>query len=222
MKKLLLKAIIKFLSGVLAVGLFLFLPAGTWYYPNGWLFCALLFVPMLFTGIWLFLKEPDLLSKRLNSKEQESEQKWVIALSSLMFVGGFVLCGLDFRFGWSHLPVAVVAVAAIVMLAGYMLYAFVMKQNAYLSRTVEVQENQKVISTGLYGIVRHPMYTATLLLFLSMPLVLGSFYAFLLFLIYPFVLVKRIKNEEAVLEKGLQGYTAYKQKVKYKIIPFIW
>ncbi|MDD3405723.1 MAG: isoprenylcysteine carboxylmethyltransferase family protein [Paludibacteraceae bacterium] len=222
MKKLLLKAIIKFLSGVLAVGLFLFLPAGTWYYPNGWLFCALLFVPMLFTGIWLFLKEPDLLSKRLNSKEQESEQKWVIALSSLMFVGGFVLCGLAFRFGWSHLPVAVVAVAAIVMLAGYMLYAFVMKQNAYLSRTVEVQENQKVISTGLYGIVRHPMYTATLLLFLSMPLVLGSFYAFLLFLIYPFVLVKRIKNEEAVLEKGLQGYTAYKQKVKYKIIPFIW
>lgn len=219
---LLLQALGKFAAGILLVGLILFLPAGTINYPGGWRFCALLFIPMLILGIVLFFKAPELLKKRLANKETESEQKQVIGWSLLMFIGGFAIAGLDFRFGWSQLPQWVVIAASIVLLISYGLYAEVMRENAYLSRTVEVQEGQKVIDTGLYGIVRHPMYTASTLLFLSMPLVLGSVPAFVIFLIYPALLVKRIKNEEAVLEAGLPGYREYKQKVKYRMVPFVW
>lgn len=219
---LLLQALGKFAAGILLVGLILFLPAGTINYPGGWRFCALLFIPMLILGIVLFFKAPELLKKRLANKETESEQKQVIGWSLLMFIGGFAIAGLDFRFGWSQLPQWVVIAASIVLLISYGLYAEVMRENAYLSRTVEVQEGQKVIDTGLYGIVRHPMYMASTLLFLSMPLVLGSVPAFVIFLIYPALLVKRIKNEEAVLEAGLPGYREYKQKVKYRMVPFVW
>lgn len=204
------------------IGLILFLPAGTWNYPNGWRFCALLFIPMLILGTVLFFKAPELLKKRLASKETETDQKQVIALSLLMFIGGFVIAGLDFRFGWSNLPGWAVNAASVILLVSYGLYAEVMRENAYLSRTVEVQEGQKVIDTGLYSIVRHPMYMASTVLFLSMPLVLGSLPAFAVFLIYPLLLVKRIKNEEAVLEEGLPGYAEYKKKVKYRMIPFVW
>ena len=184
--------------------------------------CGLLFLPILIFGCVLFLKAPELLKKRLASRETESAQKQVIAASLLMFVGGFVVAGLDFRFGWSRVPEWVVIAASVCLLGSYGLYAEVMRENAYLSRTVEVQQGQKVIDTGLYGIVRHPMYMATTVLFLSMPLVLGSWYAFGIFLAYPLLLVKRIKNEEAVLEAGLSGYREYKQKVKYRMFPFIW
>lgn len=219
---LLFRTIINFLMGVVMVGVLLFAPAGTFLFWNAWLFLALLFVPMLIIGIYLWLKQPDLLAKRLSSKEKESEQKQVILMSAVVFVAGFVVAAVDFRFGWSQLPIWLVVVASVLLVISYGLYAEVMRENAYLSRTVEVQENQKVIDTGLYGIVRHPMYSATILLYLSIPLVLGSIYSFLIFLMFPFVIAKRISNEEAVLEKGLDGYTSYKQRVKYKIIPFIW
>lgn len=220
--KLVVNAITKFLVGAIMIGALLFIPAGTFYYWNGWLFMGILFVPMFFLGLILLLKAPDLLAKRLQSKEKESEQKIVILLSLFIFVGGFVLSALDFRFGWSDLPTWIVILAAVIMLGSYGLYAEVMRENAYLSRTIEVQENQKVIDTGLYGVVRHPMYFATTIMFLSFPIVLGSWISFFIFLVYPILMVKRIKNEELVLEQGLQGYKEYKQKVKYRMIPFIW
>ena len=220
--KLLVNALLKFVSGLAAVGLLLFLPAGTLRYWNAWLFSALLFLPMLMVGILLFLKAPELLEKRLNTREQEGTQKAVVALSALIFCLGFVLAGLDFRFGWSHMPVWLVAAAAVLQLVSYGLYAEVMRENAYLSRTVEIQENQKVIDTGLYGVVRHPMYLAVTLLFLTIPLVLGSWPCFVLFLCTPALLVLRIRNEEQVLVRGLPGYTEYQQRVRWRLIPFIW
>lgn len=220
--KLLVNALLKFVSGLAAVGLLLFLPAGTLRYWNAWLFSALLFLPMLMVGILLFLKAPELLEKRLNTREQEGTQKAVVALSALIFCLGFVLAGLDFRFGWSHMPVWLVAAAAVLQLVSYGLYAEVMRENAYLSRTVEIQENQKVIDTGLYGVVRHPMYLAVTLLFLTIPLVLGSWPCFVLFLCTPALLVLRIRNEEQVLERGLPGYAEYRQRVRWRLIPFIW
>lgn len=220
--KLVISAVTKYLAGVVLVGLLLFLPAGTIAYWNGLLFAGLLFIPMLLLGIVLFVKAPELLEKRLRGKEKESEQKGVIAVSGLVFLGGFILAGLDFRFGWSNVPLWLVCLAAVLFLSSYGLYAEVMRENAYLSRTVEVQEGQKVIDTGLYGIVRHPMYAVTVLMYLSMPLLLGSWIAFVIFLIYPIVLVFRIRNEEAILEQGLEGYTEYKKKVRYRMIPFIW
>lgn len=220
--KLLVNALLKFVSGLAAVGLLLFLPAGTLRYWNAWLFSALLFLPMLMVGILLFLKAPELLEKRLNTREQEGTQKAVVALSALIFCLGFVLAGLDFRFGWSHMPTWLVAAAAVLQLVSYGLYAEVMRENAYLSRTVEIQENQKVIDTGLYGVVRHPMYLAVTLLFLTIPLVLGSWPCFVLFLCTPALLVLRIRNEEQVLVRGLPGYTEYQQRVRWRLIPFIW
>lgn len=220
--KLIFSAITKYIMGLLMVGLLLFLPAGTMDYWNGWLFIGLLFVPMLILGTVLFVKSPELLEKRLRDKETELEQKQVIAGSLIMFIGGFVVSALDYRFGWSDLPIAVIVIAAVLLLVSYGLYGEVMRENAYLSRTVEIQENQKVVDTGLYGIVRHPMYFVTTLLFLSIPLVLGSLVGLIIFLIYPILMVKRIKNEEEVLEKGLTGYKEYKEKVKYRLIPFIW
>ncbi|MGN0187415.1 MAG: methyltransferase family protein [Paludibacteraceae bacterium] len=216
------QALAKGVGGLVVMGLLLFLPAGTWGYWQAWLFLALLFVPMTCVATWLLLREPELLEKRLHSQEQEKEQKQVVALSALMFIAGFLLAGFDQRYGWSEMPLWVVTTAAVVMLCGYGLYAEVMRENAYLSRTVEVQENQKVISTGLYGIVRHPMYAATLVLYLAMPLVLGSWVALVPFLAYPFVIARRIRNEEQVLEHGLDGYTEYEKQVKYRLIPFIW
>lgn len=221
-KKLLISATTKFLAGLVLMGLVLFLPAGTWDFFNGWLFLALLFVPMLFLGVALFLKAPALLEKRLQSKEKENTQKGVVAASGLMFIGAFVLAGLDYRFGWTKVPVWLVLVAATILLLSYAMYAEVMRENAYLARTVEVQENQKVIDTGLYGVIRHPMYTATIFLFLSIPLVLGSWISFAIMLLYPVAIVARIGNEEKVLEEGLQGYSEYKKKVRYKLLPFLW
>ena len=221
-KDLLRDAVKKFVAGLVCIGLLLFLPAGTMYYYNGWLFCAVLFIPVLIMGVVLFLKAPDLLRKRLREKEEQAEQKSVVALSGLMFVAGFVLAGLDYRFGWTQLPLWLVYGAAVAFLLGYAMFGEVMRENAYLSRTVEVQENQVVIDTGLYGIVRHPMYTATVVMFLAMPLVLGSAVSLLVFLVYPLLIAKRIRNEEQVLEEGLAGYSEYKQKVKYRMIPFIW
>lgn len=220
--KLLISAVTKYLIGLVLVAALLFIPAGTLSYPNGWLFLALLFIPMLFLGAVLFFKAPDLLEKRLNTKEKESTQKKVVSLSALQFMLSFLLAALDFRFGWSELPSVVVWIAAVVLLLSYGMYAEVMRENAYLSRTVEVQHNQKLIDTGLYGIVRHPMYSSTVLLFLSIPLVLGSLPAFVLMLPYPLLLVQRIRSEEALLEEGLPGYKKYKTKVKYRLLPFIW
>ena len=221
-KSLFFSAIAKFLLGVILVGLLIFLPAGTLAYANGWLFMSILFVPMFLAGLVMMAKSPELLKKRLNAKEKEREQSLVVKLSGLMFLVGFILAGLDFRYGWLPLPQAVSYVAAILFLIAYLLYAEVLRENAYLSRTIEVQEGQTVVDTGLYGIVRHPMYAVTLLLFLSMPLVLGSVISFVIFLAYPLLIAKRIKNEEQVLEAGLPGYKEYKQKVKYRMIPFIW
>lgn len=221
-KKLLISALTKFLAGLVLMGLVLFLPAGTWNFLNGWLFLALLFIPMLFLGVALFLKAPELLEKRLQSKEKEGTQKGVVAASGLMFIGAFVFAGLDFRFGWTKVPMWLVIAASVVLLASYAMYAEVMRENAYLSRTVEIQENQKVIDTGLYGVIRHPMYTATIFLFLAIPLVLGSWISFAIMLLYPVAIVARIGNEEKVLEEGLQGYTEYKKKVKYRLLPFVW
>ena len=221
-KQLLISAVTKYIVGLLLVGALLFVPAGTLHYPNGWLFIALLFVPMFFLGIFLFVKAPDLLAKRLKHKEKETTQQKVVSLSALQFLCSFLLAALDFRFGWSHLPAAVVASASTVLLLSYGMYAEVMRENAYLSRTVEIQEGQKLVDTGLYSIVRHPMYSSTVLLFLSIPLVLGSLPAFFVMLPYPLLLVSRIKNEETVLEAGLPGYKEYKTRVKYRLLPFIW
>ena len=220
--KLFFGAITKFILGVVIIGLLIFVPANTINYWNGWLFMGILFIPMFIAGIVMMIKSPDLLRKRLNAKEKENEQKQVILLSALMFLAGFIIAGLNYRYNWIILPNSVVYISTIVFILAYILYAEVLRENTYLSRTIEVQENQKVVDTGLYGIVRHPMYFATILLFLSMPLVLGSIISFVIFLIYPFIISKRIKNEEEVLEKELMGYSEYKKKVKYKMIPFIW
>ena len=220
--KLFVQAVTRFLAGLLIVGLLLFLPAGTFAFWQAWLLIFILFVPMFIAGLILMKKSPDLLRKRLNAKEEQTEQKTVILLSGLMFLAAFIAAGLNYRFGWIILPGAVSFAAAIVFLLAYVLYAEVMRENAYLSRTVEVQENQKVIDTGLYGIVRHPMYMSTLLLFLAMPLVLGSVISFAIMLAYIPIISKRIRNEEQVLEEGLEGYREYKQRVRYKMIPFVW
>ncbi len=220
--KLFIQATLKFTLGVALVGILIFLPAGTLNYLNGWIFMGILFVPMFVAGIVMMFVNPELLKKRLNAKEEQKEQDTVVKLSGLMFIAGFVVAGLGKRFGWYMLPISAVIVFAAVFLVAYIFYAEVLRENTYLSRTIEVQENQKVIDTGLYGIVRHPMYSVTLLLFLSMPLVLGSLYAFVIFLAYPFIIAKRIKNEENLLKKELAGYTEYTEKVKYRIIPFIW
>ena len=221
-KKLFIQAITKFVFGFIIIALLLFIPAGTLNYLNAWLFIGILFVPMFIVGIILMIKNPDLLRKRLNSKEKEAEQGILILLGGLMFICGFIVAGLNYRFEWIILPKYIVFIAAIIFLLAYALYAEVLRENMYLSRIIEVQENQKVIDTGLYGIVRHPMYLSTILLFLSIPLVLGSLFSFLIFMVYPVIIVKRIKNEEKVLEQGLKGYLEYKEKVKYKMIPFIW
>ena len=216
------KAIGKFLAGVVLMGLLLFLPAGTFNWRQAWLLMGILFVPMFVAGLVLMKKNPDLLKSRLNAREEQSEQKAVIAFSGLMFLGAFITAGLNYRFSWIVLPDWVSYAAAAVFLIGYILYAEVMRENVWLSRTVEVQENQQVIDTGLYGIVRHPMYMSTLFLFLSMPLVLGSVISFGIMLLYIPIIAKRIRNEEQVLEEGLRGYTEYKKRVKYKVIPFVW
>ena len=220
--KLFAQAIIKVISGVLLMGILLFIPAGSFSYWNGWLLMAVLFVPMIVAGFVMMKKSPELLQKRLNAKEEQSEQKTVIVLSGLMFLAAFVVAGLNFRFGWIVLPNWIAYAATAVFLLGYLLYAEVLRENAYLSRIVEVQENQKVIDTGLYGIVRHPMYSSTLLLFLSMPLVLGSVISFVIMLVYIPIIAKRIRNEEQVLEQGLAGYSDYRKRVKHKVIPWIW
>ena len=220
--KLLFQAITKFIIGAVLVGLLIFLSAGTLSFFNGWLFMGILFIPMFLAGIVMMVKNPGLLEKRLNAKEKQQDQSMVVKLSGLMFIVGFVLAGLGVRLDWYILPKSVVYVAAALFLAAYILYAEVLRENTYLSRTIEVQENQKVIDTGLYGIVRHPMYSATVLLFLSMPLVLGSVYSFVIFLAYPLIIAKRIKGEEEFLEKELTGYKEYKQKVNYRLLPFIW
>ena len=220
--KLLASALVKLLMGLALLGAMLFWPAGTWNYPNGWLFLAVLFFPMLMVGAVMLVKSPVLLEKRLHAKEKEQAQKGVLAVAALMFPLGFVLSGLDFRYGWSQVPLWCVITAAVLFLAGYGMYAEVLRENAYLSRTVEVQEGQRVIDTGLYGVVRHPMYLATILMFLPMPLILGSLWGLLPMAIYPLLMVVRIGNEEKVLCEELDGYDAYRQKVKYRLIPFIW
>ncbi len=222
MKKLFLQAVTKYLFGLLLFGLLIFIPAGTIKYPNGWLLIAVLFVPMFIAGIVLMFKNPELLQKRLNAKEEEGEQKAVVAFSGLMFLAAFIVAGLNFRFKWIMLPSWAVIIGTVVFLLAYVMYAEVLRENTYLSRTIEVQENQKVIDTGLYGIVRHPMYSATLFLFLSMGIILGSPISFAILLFYIPIIAKRMKNEEKVLEEGLEGYAEYKTRVKYKVIPFIW
>ena len=221
-QKLFIQAIIKFLTGFILISALLFLPAGTLHYKNGWIFIGVLFTPMLIMGIVLMLKNPELLQKRLNAREAESDQKKVVAFSGIMFLLGFVTAGLNYRFQWLILSDWFVIIFSLVFLLGYGMYAEVLRENAYLSRTVEVQENQKVIDTGLYGIVRHPMYSATILMFLSIPLILGSLISFVIFLFYPVIIIMRIKNEEKILAEGLSGYQEYQKKVKYKLIPFVW
>ncbi len=220
--KLLISALIKFLIGLLLVGILIFLPAGTLAYPGGILFLCLLFVPMLLMGIVMLARARDLLAKRLDAKEKQAAQKGVQSLAGLVFMAGFVLAGLDFRFNWSNVPLLAVIAASVIFLLGYGLYAEVMRENAYLSRTVKVEEGQTVISTGLYGIVRHPMYLASVLMFLSIPLVMGSWYALIPFAFYPVLMVVRILDEEKLLTAELSGYGEYKRKVKYRMIPFIW
>ena len=221
-KNLLIQALAKVSLGIVLMGLLLFLPAGSLRYWQGWLLMGILFVPMFIAGFVMLFKNPDLLRKRLNAKEEEKEQKTVVALSGLLFIAAFVVAGLNWRFQWCVLPDWAVWIAAVLFLFCYLLYAEVLRENTYLSRTIEVQENQKVIDTGLYGIVRHPMYMATTVLFLAMPLVLASPISFLIMLLYIPLIAKRIKNEEVVLEEGLEGYKEYKERVKYRIIPFIW
>jgi len=221
-KKLFIQAIGKFFSGIFMLSLLLLLPAGTVFYWNAWLLIGILFIPMFIVGIILMFSNPELLRKRLKVKEKETEQKSVIISGGLMFICGFIVAGLDYRYQWSVLPKWLVIVATVIFFAGYLMYAEVLRENRYLSRTVEIQESQKVIDTGLYAIVRHPMYTSTILLFLSLPLVLGSLSSFVIFLMYPLIVIKRIKNEEEVLEKGLAGYSDYKKRIKYKVIPFVW
>ena len=219
---LLLQAIIKFLVGFIIVWLLIFIPAGNIKFFNGWLFMGILFIPMFIAGLVMFFKNKELLRSRLNAKEKENEQKEVVAISAIMFILGFVLAGLDYRFEWIKLPNIVIIIASIIFIVSYILYAEVLRENSYLLRTIEVKEDQKLIDTGLYGIVRHPMYMTTIFLFLSMPLILGSLISFVVFLMYPFIIVKRIKNEEEVLSKDLKGYNEYKKKVKYRLIPYIW
>ncbi len=221
-QKLFAQAAAKFLAGIVLVGALLFLPAGTLAWPQGWRLMAALFIPMFCVGAAAMAKSPELLRKRLNAKEEEKEQRDVVKYSGLMFLAAFIIAGLNFRFGWIVLPDWISWAALAMFLLSYGLYAEVMRENAYLSRTVEVQQGQKVIDTGLYGIVRHPMYMSTLFLFLAMPLVLGSVISFLIMLLYIPIIAKRIRNEEQVLEEGLEGYTEYKGKVKSKVIPFIW
>ena len=220
--KLFVSALVKFFCGFLLVGLLIFLPAGTLVFAKGWLFMGLLFGPMFAAGLVMLAKSPEFLAKRLDVKEKRSAQQGVVKLSGLMFIAGFVVAGLDFRFGWSVMPRAVTVVAAVLFLLAYLLYAEVMRENAYLSRTIKVEEGQTLVSTGLYGIVRHPMYMATLLLFMVMPLVLGSWWALIPFAFYPAIIISRLKDEEELLTRELAGYIAYKEKVKYRIIPFIW
>ena len=220
--KLFIQAIAKFLLGVILVGLLIFLPAGTVNFINGWILMGILFIPMFCAGIVMMFKNPALLEKRLDAKEKEADQSLVVKLSGMMFLVGFILPGFGYRFGWYVLPMSVSIAAAVVFIVAYILYAEVLRENTYLSRTIEVQESQKVVDTGLYGIVRHPMYSVTLFLFLSMPLVLGSVYSFVIFLVYPILIAKRIKGEEELLERELEGYKEYKRRVKYRLIPFIW
>lgn len=220
--KLFFGAILKFLLGIILVGTLIFLPAGTFSFFGGWLLMGILFIPMLVAGVVMMIINPELLKSRLDAKEERKEQDTVVKLSGLMFVVGFLLAGLGVRFNWYALPKTATYIGAVVFLVAYVLYAEVLRENTYLSRTVKVQENQKVVDSGLYGIVRHPMYSATLLLFLSIPIVLGSIYSFIVFLSYPFIIVKRISDEEKLLEQELVGYKEYKQKVKFRLIPFIW
>ena len=220
--KLFIQAILKYLLGVLIVGILLFVPAGTFKYWNAWIFMVLLFLPMFVAGIILMIKNPELLKKRLNTKEKEDQQKQVILFSGLMFLSGFIIAGLNFRYRWIVMPNIIIMISSVLFIMGYILYAEVLRENTYLSRTIEVQENQKIIDTGLYGIIRHPMYLSTIILFLTIPLILGSIISFAIFLVYPIIITIRIKNEEEVLEKNLDGYIEYKKKVKYKLIPFIW
>lgn len=219
---LLTKAVLFLLVGMLFVGILVFLPAGTLAFPGGWLLMGVLFIPMLLMGVVMFFRAPDLLRKRLNHKEKQGEQKAVVSLSALMFLCSFVVSGLDFRFGWSAMPKWLIVLSAVLFLAGYAMYAEVLRENAYLSRTVEVQAGQKVISTGLYGVVRHPMYSATLLMFLSMPLILGSWWGLIIQLVYPALIVVRLQAEERLLVQELDGYAEYRQKVKHRLIPGIW
>lgn len=220
--KLVVEALTKFACGLLLVGLLIFLPAGTLAYTCGWLLLGLLFAPMLIAGFAMLFKFPELLKKRLDVKEKQAAQKGVVAFSGLMFIAGFIVAGLDFRFDWSTMPDWVVIAASVLFLIAYALYAEVMRENAYLSRTIKVEEGQTVVDTGLYGIVRHPMYAVSILLFLMMPLVLGSWYALIVFAFYPAVIVVRLTDEEALLTRELPGYAEYKQRVKYRMIPFIW
>ena len=219
---LLKQAIIKLVSGIILLGLLLFVPAGDLRWSNGWLLMLVLFVPMLVAGLLMYFKAPDLLRRRLNAKEEQSTQKGVIVCSGIMFMAAFILAGLNHRFGWLSMPKAVVWIAVVIFLLAYCLFGEVLRENQYLSRTVEVQDDQTVVDTGLYGVVRHPMYTATVLLFLSMPLILGSPVSFIVMLVYIPIIVKRIRNEEQVLENELKGYTEYKEKVKYRLIPYVW
>lgn len=220
--KLLAEALIKFFCGLLMVGLLIFLPAGTLQYTYGWLFVGLLFVPMLIAGFVMLAKSPDFLKKRLDAKEKQATQKGVLGFAALMFIAGFVVAGLDYRFSWSKMPLWVTVTASVLFLLAYILYAEVMRENAYLSRTIKVEEGQTVVDTGLYGIVRHPMYAVTILLFMMIPLVLGSWYALIAFAFYPAIIIVRLNDEENLLTKELPGYEAYKKKVKYRLIPFIW
>ena len=220
--KLLINGLIKYIIGTILAAALIFVPAGTVSFMNGWLLMALLFGPMLLLGIVLFLKAPELLEKRLNAKEKQSGQMWIVALSGLMFAASFVVAGLDYRFGWTEIPKIYVCAGAVVLVLSYMLYAEVMKENAYLSRTIEVQEGQKVIDTGLYGIVRHPMYTATVMLFLCMPVVLGSLFSLMIMLFYPILIIVRIVKEEKYLEENLDGYYEYELKVRYRLLPHFW
>ena len=220
--RLLVEALTKYTCGLMMVGLLVFLPAGTLSYPYGWLLMGLLFGPMLIAGFVMLFKSPEFLAKRLDAKEKQSTQKGVLALSGLMFIAGFLVAGLDFRFGWSKMPVPVTVAASALFLIAYGLYAEVMRENAYLSRTIKVEEGQTVVDTGLYGIVRHPMYMATILLFLMIPLLLGSWFALAAFAFYPAIIIVRLKDEEELLTRELPGYAEYKQKVKYRIIPFVW
>lgn len=219
---LITQAMKKFILGLIIVAILLFLPAGSLDYKNAWLFMGLLFIPMFIVGIILMFKSPELFKRRLNAKEKESEQKFVVLISAIMFILGFVVAGFNYRFNWIELPNIIVIISSILFLLSYLMYAEVLRENEYLARTVKVETNQKVIDTGLYDIVRHPMYTSTILLFLTIPLILGSIYSFVIFLIYPIIIIFRIKNEEQVLEQELDGYEAYKQKVKYRLFPFIY
>ncbi|MBO7218243.1 MAG: isoprenylcysteine carboxylmethyltransferase family protein [Clostridia bacterium] len=220
--RLLISAILKFIIGMLLVGMFIFIPAGSFNYFGGILFIAILFIPIFLMGIILFIKAPELLERRLDGKETEKTQKGVVGFSALVFISGFIVAGLDFRFSWSYVPKSVAIIAAVLFLIAYGIYAEVMRENAYLARTVTVQENQKVIDTGLYGVVRHPMYAATVLLFMMIPIVLGSWWSLICFAFYPIIIVIRILNEEKVLSEQLEGYIEYKRKVKYRLLPFIW